>query len=89
MPGLGMRMTNNVLPVSNTVEEEPGDDLDDELRPEYDRSVLKSGVRGKHLAEYRSGTNLVLLEPDIAKAYPTAEAVNDALRRLMQSSGAA
>ena len=68
--------------------EEPGDDLDDELRPEYDRSVLKNGVRGKHLAEYRSGTNLVLLEPDVAKAYPTAEAVNEALRRLMQSSSA-
>ncbi len=63
---------------------EPGDDLDDELRPEYDRSVLKNGVRGKHLAEYRSGTNLVLLDADVAKAYPTAEAVNDALRRLMQ-----
>ena len=49
----------------------------------------KTGGRGKHLAEYRSGTNLVLLDPDVAKAYPTAEAVNDALRRLMQSSGAA
>ena len=64
---------------------EPGDDLDDELRPEYDRSVLKNGVRGKYSTQYRSGTNLVLLEPDVAKVYPTAEAVNAALRRLMQS----
>lgn len=67
----------------------PGDDLNDELRPEYDRSVLKNGVRGKHFADYRSGTNLVLLDPDVAKAYPTAEAVNDALRRLMQGPEAA
>ena len=74
--------TQNIYPQTA----EPGDDLDDELRPEYDRSVLKNGIRGKHLAEYRSGTNLVLLEPDIAKAYPTAEAVNEALRRLIQSS---
>ena len=65
-------------------EKEPGDDLDDDLRSEYDRSVLKNGVRGKYLAQYRSGTNLVLLDADVAKAYPTAEAVNDALRRLMQ-----
>ena len=63
---------------------EPGDHLDDELRPEYDRSVLKNGVRGKYLTEYRSGTNLVLLNDDVAKAYPNAGAVNDALRRLMQ-----
>ncbi len=39
---------------------------------------------GDDLEEYRSGTNLVLLDADVAKAYPTAEAVNEALRRLMQ-----
>ena len=59
--------------------------MEDELRPEYDAAVLKNGVRGKYLAQYRSGTNLVLLDADVAKAYPTAEAVNEALRRLMQS----
>ena len=58
------------------------------MRPEYGRGVLKNGVRGKYLADYRSGTNLVLLDPDVAKAYPTAEAVNDALRRLMQGQEA-
>jgi len=68
---------------------EPGDDLEDELRSEYDRAVLKNGVRGKYLAQYRSGTNLVLLDPDVAKVYPTAEAVNEALRRLMQLQEAA
>ena len=64
-------------------------DFEDELRPEYDSTVLKNGVRGKYLAEYRSGTNLVLLDADVARAYPTAEAVNEALRRLMQSGEAA
>jgi hypothetical protein len=64
---------------------EPGDDLEDELRPEYDRAILKNGVRGKYLAQYRSGTNLILLDSDVAKVYPTAEAVNEALRTLMQS----
>jgi len=69
---------------SPLAEAKPGDDLDDELRSEYDPAVLKNGVRGKHLAQFRSGTNLVLLDSDVAKAYPTAEAVNEALRRLMQ-----
>ena len=71
--------TQNSLP-----EAVSGDDLDDELRPEYSRADLRNGVRGKYLAEYRSGTNLVLLDSDVAKLYPTAEAVNAALRRLMQ-----
>ena len=64
---------------------EPEDDLQDELRPEYHTGDLKNGVRGKYLAEFRSGTNLILLDADVAKAYPTAKAVNQALRRLMQS----
>jgi hypothetical protein len=57
---------------------------DDDLRPEYDLSQLKGGVRGKYLERYRSGTNLALLAPDIRAAFPTDEAVNDALRSLMQ-----
>jgi hypothetical protein len=79
-----MRTQNNTS--SGT---EPGDNLEDDLRPEYDAAVLKNGVRGKYLAQYRSGTNLVLLDADVAKAYPTAEAVNEALRRLMQLQEAA
>ncbi len=58
--------------------------LDDDLRPEYDETVLKDGVRGKYAARYQAGTNLVLLAPDVAAVFPTAEAVNDALRLLMQ-----
>ena len=59
-------------------------DSKDELREEYDLSKLKNRVRGKYAERYRQGTNLVLLEPEIAKAFPDAEAVNNALRMLMQ-----
>jgi hypothetical protein len=56
-----------------------------ELRPEYDiKSLLKGGVRGKYAHQYHKGTNLVLLEPDIAKAFPNEKAVNDALRLVMK-----
>ena len=56
---------------------------DDDLRPEYDASVLKGGVRGKYLERYRSGTNLALLAPDVRAAFPTDEAVNQGLRSLI------
>ena len=55
----------------------------DELRPEYDFSQMVGGVRGKYVERYRAGTNLVLLEPDIAAAFPTAASVNEALRLLL------
>ena len=56
----------------------------DELRPEYRRDDLGAGVRGKYFTAYQKGTNLVLLSPDVAKAFPTEKAVNDALRSLMR-----
>lgn len=56
----------------------------DELRAEYRSEDLGRGVRGKHLESYRSGTNLVLLSPDVAEAFPSEEAVNDALRSLIR-----
>ena len=59
-------------------------EINDELRPEYESSQLKGGVRGKYAKRYRAGTNLVLLEPDVAKAFPTDESVNEALRLFMQ-----
>ncbi len=61
---------------------------DDDLRPEYDLSTLKGGVRGKYLKRFRAGTNLALLAPEVRRAFPTDEAVNDALRTLMQSDPA-
>lgn len=60
------------------------DELDDELRPEYDFSKMAGGVRGKYVERYQAGTNLVLLDPDIAKAFPTDASVNEALRLLIQ-----
>lgn len=60
-------------------------EIDDELRPEYDlHELLKGGVRGKYVARYRAGTNLVLLDPDVAKAFPDEAAVNEALRLVMR-----
>ena len=57
---------------------------DDELRPEYDLAQLRGGVRGKYAERYKQGTNLVLLDPDVADAFPTEDAVNEALRLLMR-----
>ena len=57
----------------------------DDLRPEYDLDqLLKGGVQGKYADRYREGTNLVLLAPDVAEAFPTEEAVNEALRLVIQ-----
>ena len=60
------------------------DELEDELRPEYDFAQMVGGVRGKYVERYRAGTNLVLLDPDIAQAFPTDASVNEALRLLLQ-----
>lgn len=60
-------------------------EIDDELRPEYDlRVLLKDGVRGKYVERYRAGANLVLLDPDVAQAFPDETAVNEALRLVIQ-----
>ena len=57
----------------------------DDLRPEYDlKTLLKGAVRGKYVRQYQSGTNFVLLEPDVAKAFTSAQAVNAALRLVIQ-----
>ena len=60
-------------------------DVADELRPEYDLTeLLKGGVRGKYVARYRAGMNLVLLDPDVAQAFPDEAAVNEALRLVIR-----
>jgi len=56
----------------------------DEMRPEYD---LSGGVRGKYYERYRQGTNVVLLEPDIAKVFHDSETVNEALRQFLSEHG--
>jgi hypothetical protein len=60
------------------------DPNDDELRPEYDETMLKNGIRGKYVQHYQAGTNVVVLAPDVAAVFPTADAVNEALRLLMK-----
>ena len=55
-----------------------------DLRPEYDLARLKGGVRGKYYQRAAAGTNLVLLEPDIARAFPDSTSVNRALRLLKE-----
>jgi len=59
-------------------------ETEEDMRPEYDFSQMKGGVRGKYSERYREGTNLVLLDPDVAAAFPDAKAVNDALRQLLE-----
>lgn len=56
----------------------------DELREEYDLSQMQDGVRGKYTERYKQGSNIVVLAPDVSKAFPNAEAVNDALRMLIK-----
>jgi hypothetical protein len=60
------------------------DPADDDLRSEYDLSQLKGEVRGKYYARYQAGTNLALLAPEVPAAFPTDDAVNQALRSLIQ-----
>ena len=54
------------------------------LHRAYDFSNLKGGVRGKYTAQYRAGTNLVLLSPDVAEYFPDEQSVNTALRALIR-----
>ena len=56
---------------------------DNDIRPDYDFS---KGVRGKYADRYAEGTNVVVLEPDVAKEFPTSEAVNKALRDLVEKN---
>ena len=56
----------------------------DEMRPEYKREDLGKGVRGKYASAYAEAHNIVLLDPEVAKAFPSEEAVNKALMSLMK-----
>jgi hypothetical protein len=61
----------------------------DELRPKYDLSQLRGGVRGKYYRQAKAGTNLVLIEPDLAETFPDQASVNRALRLLVSTAKAA
>ncbi len=55
----------------------------DDPRAEYPDELIRSGVRGKYAKQYREGTNVVVIEPDLTHAFPNAKAVNDALREYL------
>lgn len=61
----------------------------DDLRPEYDLSQLEGGVRGKYYRDATAGTNLVLIEPELASVFPDTESVNRALRLLADTAESA
>ena len=59
--------------------------LDNDLKPEYDLKSLGKGIRGKYYEQYQKGTNVVVIDPDLSKAFPNTKAVNDALRNVLEN----
>ena len=59
-------------------------EMEDELLSEYDFAQMEGGVKGKYVERYRAGRKLVLLDPDVAQAFPNDAAVNGALRMLIE-----
>jgi hypothetical protein len=68
---------------------QPAKTINNGLREKYDLSRLKGGVRGKYYRQAIAGTNLVLIEPDLANLFPDSASVNRALRLLAEAAGAA
>lgn len=62
------------------------DELSEEMRPEYDFRKLKFVGRGIYAERFRSGTNVVLLDPDVRKAFPDDRDVNEALRVIAKAA---
>ncbi|PKO20783.1 MAG: hypothetical protein CVU38_18310 [Chloroflexi bacterium HGW-Chloroflexi-1] len=60
------------------------DTASDELRSEYRREDFGPMVRGKYAARLRESSNIVVLDPEIAEVFPNAQAVNAALRGLLE-----
>ena len=58
--------------------------MKDEMRPEYTKEDLGKGVRGKYLTAYAEAHNIVRLDPEVAKAFPSEKAVNEALMALIK-----
>jgi hypothetical protein len=57
------------------------------MRPGYNFAAMKTGIRGKYVNRYRKGTNIVLLKPDIAEAFPNDKAVHQTLRDILNITG--
>jgi hypothetical protein len=60
------------------------EDNSDELRPEYTREDFGKMTRGKYAARAKESSNIVVLDPDVAAAFPNSDAVNQTLRRLLE-----
>ena len=58
------------------------------MRPEYDFASMKGGVRGKYVRRTREGSNIALIQPEVAEAFPTDEAVNEALKGVLNTTRA-
>jgi len=58
----------------------------DDLKAEYDFASMRGGIRGKYAKRYRAGTNIAVLADDVASAFPTDDAVNRALRAIMDAA---
>jgi len=56
----------------------------DDMKTEYKRESLGTGVHGKYYEAYKESHNIVLLQPEVAEAFPTEEAVNNALKSLIK-----
>lgn len=63
-------------------------EAEDDVKPEYDFASMKGGVRGKYVSRLRKGSNIVVLEPEIAAAFPSEAAVNEALRGVLNTTKA-
>jgi hypothetical protein len=59
-----------------------------DMRAEYDFASLTNGVRGKYVDRLRHGTNIVLIEPGVAEAFPTEQSVNEALKGVLNTTRA-
>src|SRR6266511_2335899 len=60
----------------------------DGMRSEYDFASMKGGLRGKYVERVRQGTNIVVIEPEVAEAFPTEQAVNEALKGVLRTAQA-
>jgi len=61
-------------------------DLKNEMRAEYDFASMSGGVRGKYVERLRRESNIVVLEPEVAAAFPTGDSVNPALRGMLDTA---
>ena len=70
--------------MTRSIQSKKSDTSDYELRDEYDLSKMTIVAKGRYAPHRRAGKNVVLLAPDVVQAFPTDEAVNEALRLIMQ-----